>query len=319
MTTIRPMYEGDFDAVRQVHAEAFGAYWRQQGDETATLPPRTRASVRASWERDPGGCFVAHEGERVVGCIFSRTWGSVGWFGALAVLPECQGQGIGQRLIAASLEYLRQEPGRVVGLETMPESEYNLGLYLRHGFESRCLRFTLGKGLEQPEGSAGEVQPWSQAGARTQERWLGELREASGQIQPGLDYTKEITVTVRHGLGEALVLMRGGRASGFSVVRLASVQEGQNEEVAGIQALALHPAHTNPETFRALLEASEGLAWARGKQWLAAPVYGGHTWALRQMLAWGYRVDYAMVRMVLEGTGAECRTDGYANLSAWAG
>ena len=89
--------------------------------------------------------------------------------------------------------------------------------------------------------------------------------------------------------------------------------------MAGIQALALHPAHTNPETFRALLEASEGLARARGKQWLAAPVYGRHTWALRHMLAWGYRVDYAMVRMVLEGMGAECHTDGYVNLSAWAG
>jgi hypothetical protein len=37
------MHEGDFDAVRQVHAEAFGAYWRQQGDETATPPtPHTR-------------------------------------------------------------------------------------------------------------------------------------------------------------------------------------------------------------------------------------------------------------------------------------
>ena len=49
--------------------------------ESAEMPQRTRTAVRANREKDPGGCFVAEEDRRVVGFIFSRTWGSVGWFG----------------------------------------------------------------------------------------------------------------------------------------------------------------------------------------------------------------------------------------------
>ena len=320
MTTIRPMYEDDFDAVRLAHAQAFGAFWRQQRGEGATAPPRTRASVLASWEKDPGGCFVAEDGGRVVGCVFSRTWGSVGWFGALAVLPEYQGQGIGQRLIAASLAYLRQDAQRVVGLETMPESEYNLGLYLRRGFQARTLTFRLSKALEQPGGERQDIQAWSQAGAATQERWLAELREATGRVWPGLDYSKEIKAMAQHEAGETLVLSEGARAIGFSSVRLASVREGEPPlPLARVEALALHPAHTDEECFRGLLEASEGLAHAQGKERLLLPANGGHTWALEHLLAWGYRVEYAMVRMVLEGTDGGPRSDDHVELSAWAG
>jgi ribosomal protein S18 acetylase RimI-like enzyme len=96
-------------------------------------------------ENDPEGCFVAEEEGRVVGLVFSRTWGGVGWFGTFAVLLKYQGRGIGKRLIAASLDYLRQDPGRVrvIGLETMPESPYSPGLYLRRGLQARLCEFTV--------------------------------------------------------------------------------------------------------------------------------------------------------------------------------
>jgi ribosomal protein S18 acetylase RimI-like enzyme len=321
MTIVREMREEDTDAVRAVEAIAFGAWWRQVKGESAELPQRTQTIVRANREKDPGGCFVAEDGDRVVGFIFSRTWGSVGWFGTFSVLPEYQGRGIGKQLIAASVDYMRRapQPGRVIGLETMPDSPYNLGLYLRLGFRARFLTFLLGKALEQPIAGDVDLPHWSAADAETQECWLANLRRAAGQIQPGLDYSKEIISTARHNLGQTLVMTEGATAIGSSTVWLESVREGMDGESATVQVLTLHPAHTNVETFRALVEASEELAIAHGKQRLAMPVNACHTWALEQLLRWGYRIERALVRMVLQGTDEGPSVNGHVNSSRWAG
>jgi len=319
MVAIRPMCEGDIDAVRQVDIAAFSAWWRQLTGDTTGRPQRTRTSVLACQEKDPEGCFVAEEEGRVVGLIFSRTWGSVGWFGTFAVLPEYQGRGIGKQLIAASLEYLRRDPNRVIGLETMPESPYNLGLYLQRGFQACLPTLLLSKDLEPSAEGNVDLPRWSRASAKTRERWLADLREVTGRIQPRLDYTKEIISTARNGLGETMVLADGARAIGMSVVWLVGSREGLGEERASTHILALHPVHTDEEAFRALLGASEALARARGKRKLTLPVNARHAWALERLLEWGYRVERAMVRMVLEGTDEGPSTDNCVNLSRWAG
>ncbi len=321
MTIVREMREEDADAVRAVEASAFGAWWKQLKGESVEFHQRTQTIVRVNREKDPRGCFVAEEERRVVGFIFSRTWGSVGWFGTFSVLPEYQGRGIGKQLIAASVDYLRRapQPGRVIGLETMPDSPYNLGLYLRSGFQARFLTFLLGKTLERSVAGDVDLPHWSAADAETQERWLADLRRAAGQIQPGLDYAKEIISTARHNLGQTLVMTEGATAIGSSTVWLESVREGADDESATVQVLTLHPVHTNSETFRALVGASEELARARGKQKLAVPVNACHTWALEQLLHWGYQIERALVRMVLQGTDEGPSVNGHVNCSRWAG
>jgi ribosomal protein S18 acetylase RimI-like enzyme len=318
MTSIRLMRKEDADAVRQVDSTAFGAWVRQVSGESAPTYQRTRGNVLACRERDPEGCFVVEEGSQVVGFIFSRTWGSVGWFGTFAVLPEYQGQGIGQRLVAASLGYLRQEPDRVIGLETMPESAYNLGLYLKLGFRVTFPSLSLVKALDRAAVEGAGLPRWSAAGTGRRARWLDDLREATGQILPGLDYAKEVLWTAEYGGGDTLVLLDGERAIGLSILRLASDWEGLGQERASVQALALHPEHTTDRTLAALLDASEVLASAHGKNILAVVVNGRHAWAVEQLLARGYRVARVMVRMVLEATG-EAASEGCVELSRWAG
>jgi len=321
MTIIREMREEDADAVRAVEAIGFGAWWKQSKGESVEMPQRTRTAVRANREKDPGGCFVAEEDGRVVGFIFSRTWGSVGWFGTFSVLPEYQGRGVGKQLIAASVDYLRRAalPGRVIGLETMADSPYNLGLYLRLGFQARFLTFLLNKTLERSAAEDVTLPHWSAADAETQERWLANLRQATSQIQPGLDYSKEILSTAQHNLGETLVLTDSATAIGSSTVWLESVREGPGDESATVQVLTVHPAHTNSETFHALIRASEVLARDAGKQRLAVPVNASHTWALDQLLHWGYRIERSLVRMVLQGTDEGPSVNSHVNCSRWAG
>ena len=318
-TTIRLMREKDADAVRKVDAIAFATWARQLKKEWAELPPRTRTNLLALRANDPQGCFVADEQGRVVGFIFSHTWGSVGWFGPFAVLPEVQGRGIGKRLIAASLAYLRQDPARVVGLETMAESPYNLGLYLRQGFQAVLPTFSLSKVLAASQNESTGPARWSSADAETRVRWLADLRAASGQIRPGLDYSKEILSTAQHGLGETLVLCEGLEAIGFSDVQLASSREGWGGELAIVKIMALHPAYTSDVALGALLDATKALARAHGKKTLVVPVNARHTWALERLLERGYRVSGVMIRMVLVGTEVEPPAALCVDFSRWAG
>ena len=318
MIEIRHMREEDAHAVRQVDAAAFGVWWKELRREVTDLPARTRGSVLTCLEKDPDGCFVAIEDTQVVGIVFSRTWGQVGWLGPLAVLPRWQGRGAGRQLITASVEYLHHN-AKLIGLETMPESPYNLGLYLRLGFQVRLPSFFLSKDLDRSGTTGMQAAAWSAADRGLQEQWLSQLREATGRITPGLDYSKEIVTTARRGLGETLVLTDGARAIGFSTVWLVAAREGWGEEQASLQVLALDPDHTDQESFYALIQASEALARLYGKTAMAIPVNGGHTWALEEMLRWGYRVDRSMVRMVLRGTDAGPGMDRWVELSRWAG
>ena len=317
--TIRLMCKDDVDVVRSIEAAAFSALWKHLKGEEVDLPWRTRRHILALREKEPEGCFIAEDGGRGVGFIFSRTWGGVGWFGTFAVLPGYQGLGFGKRLIGASVEYLRRDPERVIGLETIPENPYNLGLYLKQGFEPRFLTLILSKDLFQADGNKLDISCWSQGNEETKAGWLADLREASSRIYPHLDYSKEIISTAQCDFGETLVLAKDSKAIGMSVVWLVSGRQAWNEELATIQILALHPARADAENFHALINASEVLACTHGKQKLMLSVNGRHVWALNRLLTWGYRVDRAMVRMVLKGTDGGPSTDSFVNIARWAG
>ena len=319
LTTIRLMREEDADVVRDIDAIAFGTWSRQLRREWTELPPRTRTNILTLRAHDPQGCFVADEQGRVVGFIFSRTWGSIGWFGTFAVLPQVQGRGIGKQLIAASLAYLRRDSARVIGLETMAESPNNLGLYLRQGFQAVPPTFSLSKVLAASQIASSGPASWSSADPKTRVRWLADLRAASDQIQTGLDYSKEILSTAQHGLGETLVLYEGMKAIGFSNVRLTSSREGWGGELAIVQSMALHPAYTSDVTLGALLDGAEALAGTHGKETLVVPVNARHTWALERLLERGYRISSVMIRMVLKGTEVEPPAAHSVDFSRWAG
>ncbi len=313
------MREDDADAVRILDADAFLDWERYVKGNKARRYLRTRTNILVCREHDPEGCFVAVEGGRVVGFIFSRTWGRVAWFGTFAVHPEHQGRGVGKALIAASMTYLQQKPGRIIGLETMAESPYNLGLYLGLGFETRLPTLMLSKSLAEVTADELDLARWSSADASAQERWLGQLAGAAAAAQPGLDYSKEILSTHRHGLGETLVLLHENEAVGMSTVWTVSACEDWGDDRSSIKAFALHPDHTTGATLRALVTGSEALAQSRGTEVLTIAVNSRHAWAVAQLLPLGYRVRGMAVHMVLNGTDVGLGTDRFAEFSRWAG
>jgi ribosomal protein S18 acetylase RimI-like enzyme len=318
MSDIRQMRDEDSEAIRRIEAEAFGTWWKQLTGQKSALPHRTHANILACREKDPQGCFMAEVEGRPVGFIFSRIWGNVGWFGTFSVLPEYQGRGIGKQLITASINFLRRSGVRVIGLETMPESPDNLGLYTKMGFRSGLLTFLLTKSLDNAAGKV-DLPHWSSEDQQAQRRWIAGLRDASMQIPPGFDYSKEIVFTAQYAQGMTLVLSDDTNPLGMSTIWLQNQRQGGEGERAIVQVLMLHPGHTSVDAFRTLLQAGENLARAHEKKALTIAVNSGHTWAVQKLLEWGYRIERAMVRMVLGGIDQEPSAEELVNCSRWAG
>ena len=315
----RQMTESDIDPVRQVEAAAFNAWWKAVKGPLADLPCRTRTNILSILDKDPQGCFVAEADGRVVGFIFSRTWGSVGWFGTFAVLPAFQGGGIGKQLVALSLEYLRRKAGRWIGLETAPESAYNQGLYLRQGFEFRFPTLLLSKPLALFVEAESPLPCWVSASEDIRQRWLSDLRVAWDKIHHGLDYSSEIIITAQRHQGKVWVLEYQGQAVGMSVVWHESPRDLIGDEEAIVQVLALHPDFTNEKGLYSLVQAGEFGAAAFGKQMITIAVNTRYTWALELLLKWGYRVERMAVRMVLKETEPLSKPEILVDLNRWAG
>lgn len=108
---IRPMQLGDVPEAEALSADSFLAV--DEETWTSRLPsPERRSPARASaWiartchflTTDPGGCWVAATGDRMVGFVVSFRR-ELGWFlSSYAVRPALRGSGIGRPLLDAAL------------------------------------------------------------------------------------------------------------------------------------------------------------------------------------------------------------------------
>lgn len=302
--SIRIMEERDLPGVAQVEAGVFTDWYRTHRRETEALPERTLQELRYATSIDPGGNFVAIALDgAAVGFLFSRTWGSVGWFGTFGVPTQFQGLGVGRKLIARALEHLRGRAA-VVGLETMPESGHNIGLYARAGLTLGHPTVILELSLIHEAGRfrgapSGDVVVWDGEDVWSRKRLLTGMREVSDAVWPGLDYSAEIAAYRGHGIGETLVSFgRGGRVGGFAVLRTAPFREHDTSGRAYVHVLAVRPG----EGEQAVLDDLLGQIWMRATRVGFSTVYTGvngqHYEALRMLLSRGFRARRAAIRMI---------------------
>lgn len=124
MITIRQEQIGDADGIRKINRRAFG------GNAEADLVDRLRESCRDAIS------LVAQDAERLIGHILftpvdieaSRQGLSGMGLAPMSVLPECQRQGVGSRLVESGLDLVRAAGHPFVVV--LGHSEY----YPRFGF-----------------------------------------------------------------------------------------------------------------------------------------------------------------------------------------
>ncbi|HJX04326.1 MAG TPA: N-acetyltransferase [Thermoplasmata archaeon] len=282
------------------------------------LSPRTDENILSYLRSDPEGVFVASdEFAGVIGVVFSHVWGATGWVGPLSVLPMYQTRGLGKDLLKRSLTYLEDMGCVDIGLETMPESAVNLGLYFRVGLRPECLVLVLDKKLEKEglqEEPVGGVAIERFSESSVQEKMMSELRRISGALRLGLDYTKEIELTQEFGLGDTIVATSRNKVMGFCVVQTKAKRE--NLPGASVRVVAVDPA-AKEDVLEPLLVSAELLAVDAGTEEISLAMPAQCRRALDVSFSRGYSVAQSFERLMWMGSsGVGERT---YNLCTWSG
>jgi GNAT superfamily N-acetyltransferase len=291
---------------------AFGDWMRRRA-YGEPMPRRTRANVLSNRARDPAGCFVADVDSQTAGYIFSRTWGHVGWFGALGVHPQFQGRGIGRALILASVDYLDRRGCTTIGLGTMPEESKNVALYARCGFRPDYLTVA----LSWPAASAARLPDhalWSDLTPRAQGRLAREtLPRISAEARPGMDLTPEIRAAAADGWGETLLLGEPDEPLGFCLVRTQTKWENRPLTALSVEVGAL--AAGEEDQLDNLLTLLADQAARLELPHVLLPVNTTYWATLEHLLALGCRIAHTRLRMVLRQQPPRPNA---VDLSTWA-
>jgi predicted N-acetyltransferase YhbS len=124
----------DFDRWDDVLALIMRAFASMDGviDPPSSAHLLTADSLRDKARRETG--FVALDEDRIVGCVFALERVAEFYVGKLAVAPDCQGQGIGRRLMQAVEDLARSRGKAAIELQSRIELTANHAAFARLGF-----------------------------------------------------------------------------------------------------------------------------------------------------------------------------------------
>jgi GNAT superfamily N-acetyltransferase len=251
--------------------------------------------------RDGAGEFAAFN--------FAHALGTEGWMGPLAVRDDLQGQGMGHRIVEAGVAHLKHAGCTTIGLETMPRTMDNIGFYASMGFVPAPLTITV-----TMDGVAGPAPHLlGHTGSAEREALLQECAALLAAVRPGADYTRELVLTLRHGLGDVVLHVSDeGRLRGFALYHEIPLVEGRSREELRVLKLVVDDARELP----ALMQAVRAQARRSGTLRAALRVQGEFPDALRVLVAHGARVRWTDLRMTLSGY-AEVAARGGVAISNW--
>ncbi len=235
MQSVRLMSTGDIDTITKLDVLAFTEYYRQKTVSGISVAPRTRQNILACLNLNPTGCFVVTEHE-TVGFIFTRRWGKVGWIGTFGVHPKFKGKRIGQQLLMIAVEHLKNAGCTTVGLETMPDSPYNIGLYTHFGFRPTFPTLALYK----ETGKLAKPVAYTLLSDLANGKAMFTVTEVSQAVWGELDYTPESANAKKCRWGETL-LLGWPQTWAVAVIRTVSKREGTLEPISDVRFMAVRP------------------------------------------------------------------------------
>jgi putative acetyltransferase len=129
----RPQWRDDFASLNREWLERYFSV--EEIDRRVLGDPET-------WILAPGGrIFFALDGARVIGTVaLLREADGIYEVSKMAVQPDCQGRGIGRRLLLAAIDWFRGVRGTRLFLESSTRLGPALHLYESLGFEHHGLK-----------------------------------------------------------------------------------------------------------------------------------------------------------------------------------
>lgn len=286
---IRPLTERDLPEADRIFRLAFGTFMGLP-DPMAFAAGADLIGTR--WRAPASNATVgAFDGDVLVGSNYVTRWGSFGFFGPLTVRPDYWSKGIGQLLLAPTMEIFARWGVRQSALYTFPHSPKHLALYQKFDFWPQCLTALMTKRVAEAPAVAPAFE-----GSRAD--LLAQARDVTGAMYPGLDVSGEIDALLDQKLGEVVTVRDGAALSAFAVCHV-----GPGSEAGPKTAYVKFAAARDGASFGKLLTACEALAARRGMGVVLAGVNTACAAAYQTMLAQGYRTQYTGVAMQ-RGNGA---------------
>lgn len=280
MTIVRPMLAADVDEADRVTRLAFGTI---RGLDDPMRMFGSAEIVRSRFRARPGEAWVAELHGEIVGAVLASHWGSLGWFGPLAVRPDHWDGGIGSLLLEPVLDAFSRWGVTQAGLFTFPDSPKHLGLYQKHGFWPGALTAM----------TARDVAP-SRSDPLLLSTTDADLAPLCESLLPGLDLTSELDAVAAQGIGDTVLVRRDDEVAAFAVCHVGPGSEADE----GDCFVKFGAARTGDETtFADLLAACDAFASQRGATRLVAGVSTARLPAYRAMIGAGFRTFLLGVAM----------------------
>lgn len=315
---IRKMRVEDLSEVKRIDGLAWDDLRARFYPDIIKIAPRTDQNLLSYLRSDPEGAFVAADDfAGIIGSSFSHLYGRTGWAGPVSVLPSYQGRGAGKELLRMSLRYMEARGCTDIGLETMPESQLNIGMYLRVGLRPAGLVLIMGKRLfdaEPPDEVFGEITVERLSESAAKDAVMVEIRRISNALHPGLDYSPEVTLTEEFSLGDTFLATSRGRVVGFCILHTAPTRE--ETPGSAVRVIAVDPAFRD-EVVVPLVAIAELAAIDAHSVEISLPVPSVSRRSLDIAFSRGYSVVQSFERMMwLGGPGLG---DKAFNLCTWTG
>ncbi len=283
----------DIPRLNELFSSAFTDRYRRDGMVGVRVPPLGVEVWRYALEDAGRGalCWSDAQGRLVAFNMVHRS-GCEGWMGPLCVRPDQQGGGVGTQVVQAGVAWLRGEGATTIGLETMPRTLDNIGFYARLGFVPGALTLTVT--LEAARDEA-PLTLLSHLSAAARAAAVTACRALTAQVAPGLDFTREITLTGALAVGDTLLLGPPAAPRAFALCHTAPLVDGRLQEELRVLKVVCAEAGAFPELLAALTRHARAVAMRR----VAVRVQGAHPGTLRTMVALGGRVRWSDLRMTL--------------------
>lgn len=291
----------DIESLNRVFADAFTDRYSRDGLVGVRVPHLNTLVWRYAIEDAGHGAMIWRDADgQVVAFNMVHQSGVEGWMGPLAVRPDRQGEGLGSTMVRLGIEWLKGEGARTIGLETMPRTVENIGFYSRIGLVPGPLTVTLVHDVPRRAGAAPELL--SSAGPQLGPR-LEECRRLTDRLAPGVDFSREITLTRDLGIGDTTLVREDGELVAFALWHSTPLAAGRAKDEVRVLKLAAGTL----EAFDRLLDALHGTAASERVGRLAIRCQTEYAEAYLRLIAAGYRVHWTDLRMILRGFPAPPR------------
>ena len=299
----------DIDGINRVFSEAFTDRYQRDGLSGVRVPLLNPAIWRFAIAAAGDGALLWRDGSGAVAAFnMVHSSGTEGWMGPLAVRPDRQSRGLGQTIVREGIRRLEAEGARIIGLETMPRTVDNIGFYSRLGFRPGHLTVSVTRNLN---GTARSPAARFPSGSRAE--IVAQCRGLTEWLAPGVDFSREIELTLGQDLGGMTIVSDRGAASAFALWHTAPLAEGRHADEARVLKLAARDI----DAFRRLVPAIERDTASAGARQASLRCQTAYTSAYEVLLDAGYMVHWTDLRMTLAGKPELPARDGGVLFSNW--